>query len=60
MLFSAGHFFINGANVSVAGEDAQLFRRLADEQRLPGTTPSHDGLALLYDWYLQGYLTPLT
>jgi len=60
MLFSAGHFFINGENVSTAGEDAQLFRRLADDQRLSEGTPSHDGLALLYDWYLQGYLTPLT
>ena len=60
MLFSAGHFFINGENVSVAGEDTQLFRHLADDRRLSGGTPSHDGLALLYDWYLQGYLTPLT
>jgi hypothetical protein len=60
MLFSDGHFFINGEDVNVAGEDAQMFRRLADDQRLSGATLSHDRLALLYDWYLQGYLTPLT
>jgi 50S ribosomal protein L16 3-hydroxylase len=59
MLFSDGRFFINGENVSVAAQDALLFRRLADDQGLPAAAPSHNGLALLYDWYLQGYLTPL-
>jgi 50S ribosomal protein L16 3-hydroxylase len=60
MLFSDGHFFINGENVSVAAEDAPLLHRLADDQRLPAAAPSHDALALLYDWYLQGYLSTKT
>jgi 50S ribosomal protein L16 3-hydroxylase len=58
MLFAAGHFFINGESISVSAEDAPLFRRLADDQHLPAAAPSHGGLALLYDWYLQGYLMP--
>ena len=56
MLFSGRQFFLNGEAIDVTLDDEHLFRLLADRQSLPPFPISHTAMALLYDWYLNGFL----
>jgi 50S ribosomal protein L16 3-hydroxylase len=58
LLFSGGHFYINGEHVQIAGPAKRALVTLADRRSLPaGRLPA--GLQpLLYDWYVAGFLVP--
>jgi 50S ribosomal protein L16 3-hydroxylase len=58
LLFSGRRFFINGAAAAVPEAALTLFTELADRQRLNGFATTARAFALLYDWYLHGYLHP--
>jgi 50S ribosomal protein L16 3-hydroxylase len=58
LLYAGDRFFLNGESVAVPREAAALVRTLADHQFLPAAAVPAPGLALLYDWYLQGNLAP--
>jgi 50S ribosomal protein L16 3-hydroxylase len=59
MLCHAGWIFVNGEAFEVAPGDYPLLRQLADTRELPAGTDIPDACAeLLYQWYLDGYLTP--
>jgi 50S ribosomal protein L16 3-hydroxylase len=59
MLCHAGWIFFNGEAFEAAQSDYQLLRQLADTRELPAGTDIPDACAeLLYQWYLDGYLTP--
>jgi 50S ribosomal protein L16 3-hydroxylase len=59
MLYDDHHLFINGEAYAVAGRDAMLLRRLADERRLSASDRSRlgaDAGEALQDWLSQGWL----
>jgi 50S ribosomal protein L16 3-hydroxylase len=59
MLYDAQHVYINGEAVRVAGKDAALLRRLADERALDaGAVGRASGAvrSLLADWFAAGWL----
>jgi 50S ribosomal protein L16 3-hydroxylase len=59
MLCHAGWIFVNSEAFEVAPGDYPLLRQLADTRELPAGTDIPDACAeLLYQWYLDGYLTP--
>ena len=60
MLYCGEYIFINSESFHAAGEDVVLLRALADQRALLPGCLTHTGSALLYDWYLQGYLHPNT
>ena len=59
MLCHAGWIFINGEAHRTNRQDYAVIRTLADERKLP-TLPaiSAESAGLLYQWYLDGYITP--
>lgn len=58
-LFSGSRFFLNGEPVTVKRQDAKIFRQLADERRLDGSSSiSNAAIDLLYEWYRLGFLAP--
>jgi 50S ribosomal protein L16 3-hydroxylase len=55
LLYSGGHFFINGESLSLAGRKAKSLKDLADKRSGPGTALL--GLApLIAQWHRAGYL----
>lgn len=59
MLCHAGRVFMNGESYQAVADDYSLLRELADQRtllRLPDCTSNT--LALLYEWYLDGYIFP--
>lgn len=59
MLYDARHLFINGEAFDVAGRDARLLRRLADERSLGAAQLARlgaDARAALADWVAAGWL----
>ncbi|MGA7749513.1 MAG: cupin domain-containing protein [Gallionella sp.] len=59
MLCHAGWVFMNGEAYRVNARDYPLLRTLADERESPALTDSPAGLnELLYQWYLDGYISP--
>ena len=60
MLSHSGRTFINGETFKSAKRDSLLLRLLADERTLPAQPACSDALCeLLYQWYLDGYISPL-
>ena len=55
LLFAGSRFYINGESVMVARQDQAVFRRLADDRRLPALQLGEGGTATLYDWYRCGF-----
>ncbi len=61
MLCHGDTVFINGTSHTVKREAYRELRELADRRSLPpGTPASHGSLDLLYQWYTDGYLEPMT
>ena len=59
MLYRRGRLFVNGEVVAARGPGGALLARLADRRALPpGTSVTGAAAALLYTWYLAGYLRP--
>ena len=59
MLYRRGRFHVNGESVRATGECGRVLERLADERMLaPGTSVTPEAAALLYSWYLAGWLQP--
>jgi 50S ribosomal protein L16 3-hydroxylase len=59
MLCHAGWIFVNGEAFEAGKDDYALLRELADQRELPAGADIPDACAeLLYQWYLDGYLTP--
>jgi 50S ribosomal protein L16 3-hydroxylase len=59
MLCHAGWIFMNGEETQVNERDYPLLRELADERELPALSDSSaELLQLLYQWYLDGYISP--
>ncbi len=59
MLCHAGWAFMNGEAYHPDKQDYPLIRTLADERVLPPLPSISDGSAnLLYQWYLDGYISP--
>jgi len=59
MLYDAQHIFLNGEGFAVAGRDARLLRRLADERALPArdcAALSVQAQAVLTEWAQAGWL----
>jgi 50S ribosomal protein L16 3-hydroxylase len=59
MLYDDRHVFINGEAYAVAGRDATLLRRLADERQLSASDCQRlgaDAAAALQEWRSQGWL----
>jgi len=59
MLYDAQRMYINGESVRIAGTDAVLLRRLADERSLDARavrTASRAARALLREWFDAGWL----
>lgn len=57
LLFTGTRFFINGEPAAVPHADADAMRQLADAREIrsaDGLSPT--GLALLHEWYLNGFL----
>ena len=60
MLCHAGWIFMNGEAHHVTDKYYPLLRILADERALPALTECPDELReLLYQWYLDGYISPV-
>ncbi len=60
MLCHAGWVFINGEAHRANEPDYPLLRTLADERTLPALEDGLSGsLELLYQWYLDGYISPI-
>lgn len=60
MLCHADSIFINGEATLTAGHDYEVLRDLADRRELPAlTTCSNELLEMLYQWYLDGSLSPI-
>jgi 50S ribosomal protein L16 3-hydroxylase len=59
MLFRGRRLYINGESLALSGRARALMQRLADRRELaPGTSFTPAAAALLYTWYLAGYLVP--
>lgn len=58
LLFHGRRYFINGEVFAPPTGSSQLFQKLADHRQLPPTEPDTKTLALLYDWYTAGYVSP--
>lgn len=59
MLCHAGRIFINGEEHRVNASDYALLRELADQRVSPALTDCPPQLnELLYQWYLDGYISP--
>jgi 50S ribosomal protein L16 3-hydroxylase len=59
MLCHAGWIFMNGEEHQVNERDYLLLRELADEREFPALSDSSaELLQLLYQWYLDGYISP--
>ncbi len=59
LLFTDGHFFINGEPVPVETDDQPTLQALADNRRVDTIAGlSEEGIALLYDWYCCGFAHP--
>ena len=59
MMYDADHVFINGESYRAKGRDARLMHLLADQRALPASAwakASNGALALLGDWYAEGWL----
>ncbi len=56
MLFSGGHFYINGEHHRCDGPDRAQLMRLADQRESGACAPSAATLRLLHAWYCAGYL----
>lgn len=61
LLYDEQRLYVNGAEVSLRERDAQSLRDLANARRLSAracAVLAGDTLALLHDWYRDGFLTP--
>jgi 50S ribosomal protein L16 3-hydroxylase len=59
MMYDDEHVFINGESYRVAGRDAQLMRRLADERRLSGIDASRlstQAITQVFEWVNAGWI----
>jgi len=55
LLFTAGHFYLNGEAVKIGAVDRRAMRLLADRRKLDNLSLlSEESVDLLYDWYLRG------
>jgi 50S ribosomal protein L16 3-hydroxylase len=60
MLCHAGWIFMNGEAHHADERGYALLRSLADERALPALTGlAPESVELLYQWYLDGYISPL-
>jgi 50S ribosomal protein L16 3-hydroxylase len=60
MLCYAGRIFMNGQDHQVDQHDYPLLRSLADRRSSPALTDCSDGsIGMLYQWYLDGYISPV-
>ncbi|MDO9013115.1 MAG: cupin domain-containing protein [Gallionella sp.] len=60
MLCHANSIFMNGEATLNASHDYEVLRNLADQRELPALTScSNELLEVLYQWYLDGYLSPV-
>ena len=60
MLCHANVIFMNGEEQQVQERDHSLLRTLADERELPPLSGcSAKSIELLYQWYLDGYISPV-
>jgi 50S ribosomal protein L16 3-hydroxylase len=60
MLCHAGWIFMNGEEHQVNERDYPLLRTLADERESPALKDcSAELIELLYQWYLDGYISPV-
>jgi len=60
MLCHANSIFMNGEATLNASHDYEVLRDLADQRELPALTSySNELLEVLYQWYLDGYLSPV-
>jgi 50S ribosomal protein L16 3-hydroxylase len=61
VLYDEGHVYINGVHTRLPRQGAQALRNLANARRLSARACAvlpGDTLALLHDWYRDGFLTP--
>jgi len=58
LLFHGHRYFINGETFVPPTGTSKLFQKLADCRQLPPTEANEGTLALLYDWYTAGYVSP--
>ncbi|MEQ1526337.1 MAG: cupin domain-containing protein [Gallionella sp.] len=58
MLCHDGWIFINGEAHQPNPDDYLTLRSLADRRALSGMTHSKELIPLLYEWYLDGYISP--
>jgi hypothetical protein len=59
LLFAGTRFFINGDLAPVGRDDRQAMQRLANQRSLGAAHAwSPEGVALLHEWYLCGFLHP--
>jgi 50S ribosomal protein L16 3-hydroxylase len=61
MMYDDQHVFINGESYRIAGRDATLMRRLADDRRLLGTDTSRlsaQAVAQVLEWVNAGWVNP--
>ena len=56
LLFADEHFYVNGELVKVPHKTRALFRRLADERVLDAQTFEEAAIAILHEWYLDGFV----
>jgi 50S ribosomal protein L16 3-hydroxylase len=60
MLCHAGRIFMNGERHQVSERDYLVLRSIADRRVSPALTGGSAGLTgLLYQWYLDGYISPV-
>jgi 50S ribosomal protein L16 3-hydroxylase len=61
MLCHGNTIFINGDAYQVGQGSYRVLRELANERTIaPSIKPTREAADLLYQWYLDGYLTPGT
>ena len=56
LLRSGRHFWINGELIDLPSGTTAALRQLASERSLPRVPDDEDLIALLYDWYCDGFL----
>jgi 50S ribosomal protein L16 3-hydroxylase len=59
MLCHAGTMFINGNAHAVDPASYRILRSFADDRRLPPSELPEAVLGLLYQWYVDGYISPV-
>jgi 50S ribosomal protein L16 3-hydroxylase len=60
MLCQGRTIFMNGSAHQIRPHAFRELRELADKRSLPPCTPSAEVMELLYQWYMDGYIAPIT